>query len=192
MGTTKPACKFNTKGGIPEERFAERAYFWGCWSVSQEIILFSLIIQHERVGKEQIDKIDKFRLDTDLCMPHSNINQFFAKTCLSKWNNVSIFAKFIYNESPSTTPKQVLDMYNRNRFDIISTKDTKNNVMQYVRDIIVKIEQAKCLKSSKCKKIRAKDWNNEEAIDGQDQEEVKDATSGEEAKKVTKVARENK
>lgn len=73
-------------------------------------------------------------------MPHSNINQFFAKTCLSKWNNVSIFVKFIYNESHSTTPKQVLDMYNRNRFDIISAKDTKNNVMQYVRDIIVKIE----------------------------------------------------
>ncbi|POG74051.1 hypothetical protein GLOIN_2v1068230 [Rhizophagus irregularis DAOM 181602=DAOM 197198] len=92
-------------------------------------------------------------------MPHSNINQFFAKTCLSKWNNVSIFVKFIYNESHSTTPKQVLDMYNRNRFDIISAKDTKNNVMQYVRDIIVKIER-NVRKSSgyviKCKKIRAK------------------------------------
>ncbi|CAB4474164.1 unnamed protein product [Rhizophagus irregularis] len=100
-------------------------------------------------------------------------------------------------------------MYNRNRFDIISAKDTKNNVMQYVRDIIVKIEQAKCSGYViKCKKIRAKDWNNEEdevlfavnvyysllkeAIDSQGQEEVKDATSGEEAKKVTKVSKENK
>ncbi|CAB5091317.1 unnamed protein product [Rhizophagus irregularis] len=31
-----------------------------------------------------------------------------------------------------------------------------------------------------------------EAIDSQGQEEVKDATSGEEAKKVTKVSKENK
>ncbi|EXX55076.1 hypothetical protein RirG_228630 [Rhizophagus irregularis DAOM 197198w] len=106
--------------------------------------------------------------------------------------------------------------------------------MQYVRDIIVKIEvcfyYSLCLlivpsinpinlanllsndfiskrnvrKSSgyviKCKKIRAKVLFAvnvyysllKEAIDSQGQEEVKDATSGEEAKKVTKVSKENK
>ncbi|CAB5358400.1 unnamed protein product [Rhizophagus irregularis] len=87
-------------------------------------------------------------------------------------------------------------MYNRNRFDIISAKDTKNNVMQYVRDIIVKIEQAKCNKTNKEDEVlfavNVYYPLLKEAIDSQGQEEVKDATSGEEAKKVTKVSKENK
>ncbi|GBC08988.1 hypothetical protein RclHR1_08520014 [Rhizophagus clarus] len=93
-----------------------------------------------------MDKIGKFRLNANLCKPHSNINHFFAKTYLSKWDHVDIFARFVYDESPSTTPQRVLDIYNRNLFDIISTKDTNNNVMQHVRDIIAKMDQAKCLK----------------------------------------------
>ncbi|GET58240.1 hypothetical protein RIR_jg39253.t3 [Rhizophagus irregularis DAOM 181602=DAOM 197198] len=80
------------------------------------------------------------------------------------------------------------------------TKDTKNNVMQYVRDIIVKIEQAKWQnKGNKTNKedevlfaVNVYYSLLKEAIDSQGQEEVKDATSGEEAKKVTKVSKENK
>lgn len=102
--------------------------------------LLLLFVNQFTLSKEQIDKIDNSDwTQTFACLTLISTSFSLRHTCQSGIMS-AFFAKFIYNESPSTTPKQVLDMYNRNRFDIISTKDTKNNVMQYVRDIIVKID----------------------------------------------------
>ncbi|CAG8756798.1 7123_t:CDS:2, partial [Racocetra persica] len=93
-------------------------------------------------------KVDNFRLNVNLCKPHTGISTFFSKTILLWWNNIEVFTKFAYEKDPTVTAKQVFDQYFRSLFEIATIKNIDVNVAQYVNNLrknIVKTEYLKVI-----------------------------------------------